>query len=64
MTMTRSRRFPITFDIPENSPTSLTIEPNDAGGFPVLIFEREDGELEVFNWQAQAYQPIDWVDVA
>lgn len=63
MTMTRSPSFHIAFDIPENSATSMTIEPNDAGGLPVLVFAREDGELEVFNWEARAYQPIDWLEV-
>ena len=62
--MTRSTdAHPITFYVPENSATSLTIEPNDAGGPPVLIFTCEDGRVEVFNWREQQYQPINWVVV-
>jgi|DEB0MinimDraft_6_1074348.scaffolds.fasta_scaffold04153_6 hypothetical protein len=60
--MTRSPEYPITVWVPENSAASLTIEPNDAGGPPVLIFESEAGDLEVFNWEAQSYQPVDLVD--
>ena len=63
MIMTHSPDYQISFWVPENSQTSLVIEPNDAGGAPVLVFEREDGELEVYNWREQQYQPIDWVEV-
>ena len=63
MTMTHSRDHYLSLLVPENSATSMTIEPNDAGGPPVLVFTREDGDLEVFNWEAQAYQPVEWLGV-
>lgn len=56
--MTRSPSYPITLWVPENSATALRIEPNDAGGPPVLLFENESGAVEVFNWEAQDYQPV------
>jgi len=61
MIMTRSPDNRITLWVPENSTTSMVIEPNDAGGPPVLMFEREDGNIDVFNWETMAYQPVDWV---
>jgi hypothetical protein len=62
--MTRSTdTHHLAFDVPENSATSLTIEPNDAGGPPVLIFVGEDGGVDVFNWRTQQYQPVAWVHI-
>jgi len=64
--MTRSpdtQHFSLTFDVPENSATSLKIEPNDAGGPPVLIFVGEDGGVDVFNWRTQQYQPVTWMNI-
>lgn len=53
--MTRSRDLWI--EIPEIDDAVLMIETNDAGGPPVLCFERSiDPEPLVFNWGTGCYE--------
>lgn len=64
MTMTRSnnRTFHIGFDVPENDLSAVTVEPNDGGGWPVLVYEGEYGETMVFNWATRQYEVAVWVE--
>lgn len=63
MIMTQSREF--SFVIPEIDDGLLIIEPNDAGGPPVLLFERiSDDEIWVFNWRTGCYESAECVSIA
>lgn len=65
MTMTRSsnRTFHIGFDVPENDLSSVAVEPNDSGGWPVIVYEGSYGEVLVFNWETRQYELADLVEV-